>query len=303
MELIRRGVLEAPPGMDQLIAVAVGSSGPVAMWAPSPGLVDPPRARGQAVSRLPEPVPVVLVSYLDSTVPVSSVASAVSVTFPLIDELSDGSFLVVGARCAHRRGGPENNALVIDRDGRVVREGCLGDGIEHLLVAADGTVWAGYFDEGIFGNRGWGTGSRAREPLGADGVVAWSADLERLWGAGVSVIADVYALNVAGSEVWACTYPDFPLLRMRAGASRVIPTRGLDGARGLVVSGNRVGVIGGYDDPLQWVMGRVEGDRFVGTGRGRLACDVEPRGWSAVSCRGPQAHFFDGPEWYCVELG
>lgn len=302
MELVHWGALAAPAGMDQLIAVGVSGSGPVAMWAASPELADPPRARGQAVSRLREPVPVVLASYLDSTVPVSCVATAVPVTFPLIDEFSDGSFLVVGARCTHHSSGPEHNALVIDRDGQLIREGCLGDGIEHLLVAGDDTVWTGYFDEGIFGNRGWGTGSRTREPLGVDGVVAWSACFEKQRGAGVSVVADVYALNVGDDGIWACVYPDFPLLRMGSGGTRLIPAAGLEGVRGLVVSGDRVGVIGSYDDPLQWVMGRVDGDRFVETGRGRLAIDGAPRRWTAVSCRGPLAHFFDGPDWYCVEL-
>lgn len=302
MELIHWGTLAAPEGMDQLIAVAVSVSGPVAMWAATPELVDPPLVRHHIASRLREPVPVKLVSYVDSTVPVSWVETAVSVTFPLIEEFSDGSFLVVGARCTHHASGPENNALVIDRDGQVVREGCLGDGIEHLMVAPDDTVWTGYFDEGIFGNRGWETGSRSREPLGSDGVVAWSADFEKLQGAGISVVADVYALNV-GAETWACTYPDFPLLRMGDGTARLIPTHRLDGVRGLAASGDRVGLIGSYDDPLRWVCGRVDGDRFVETERGRLICDVATQRWSAVSCRGPQAHLFDGPDWYTVELG
>lgn len=302
MEVLDCGVLEPPEGADQLIAAAVSVSGPVAMWATSTELADPPRVNHQAVSRLAEPVPVVLASYMDSTTPLSCVPAAVPVTFPFIEEFSDGSFLVVGARCHFRSSGPENNALVIDRDGRVTREGCLGDGIQHLVVAPDDTVWTGYFDEGIFGNRGWGTGSGTREPLGSDGIVAWTRDLGRRWGAGLSIIADVYALNVGDDEVWACPYPDFPLLHIRLGHSRLIPTRNVDGPLGLVVSGNRVGLIGSYDDPLRWVTGRIEGDRFVETGRGRLAIDVAPGRWSAVSCRGPRAHLFDGPRWYTVEL-
>ena len=30
----------------------------------------------------------------------------------------------------------------------------LGDGIAHVLATSTGQVWAGYFDEGIYGNYG-----------------------------------------------------------------------------------------------------------------------------------------------------
>ena len=86
---------------------------------------------------------------------------------PHIDMLADGSFLVVGARCRWAESGPELNALAIDQNGRIYRRGCLGDGIQHLQVAGDGTIWVGYFDEGVFGNMGWG--SPGPEPLGAGG--------------------------------------------------------------------------------------------------------------------------------------
>lgn len=46
-------------------------------------------------------------------------------------------------------------------------------------VAPDGTIWAGYFDEGVVGNFGWGGPGPTR--LGADGIGAWSSELKKVW--------------------------------------------------------------------------------------------------------------------------
>ena len=61
---------------------------------------------------------------------------------------------MAGARCRRRPEGPNRNAVLYDADGQVVSEHVLGDGIAHLLATSTGQVWAGYFDEGIYGNYG-----------------------------------------------------------------------------------------------------------------------------------------------------
>jgi len=104
---------------------------------------------------------------------------ALPVAHPHVDVLADGSFLVVGARCRWAEPGPERNALAVGQTGRILRRGCLGDGIGHLQVAGDGTIWAGYSDEGVFGNFGWGGTGPA--PLGAGGIAAWSPDFDKTW--------------------------------------------------------------------------------------------------------------------------
>ena len=86
----------------------------------------------------------------------------------------------------------------------------LGDGIGQVAATSDGDVWAGYFDEGVYGNYGWGDpGGEA--PVGACGLVRFTPDLQldwrfpshvqQPWGA----ISDCYALNVGDTDVWACT--------------------------------------------------------------------------------------------------
>jgi hypothetical protein len=49
-----------------------------------------------------------------------------------------GRFLVAGARCRWRRGGPDRDGVLYDADGQVVAERVLGDGIGQVLATSDG---------------------------------------------------------------------------------------------------------------------------------------------------------------------
>src|SRR5690349_20924779 len=65
--------------------------------------------------------------------------------------LPGGEFLVVQARTERRPFEPvPDNAQVFDATGRTLRTFALGDGIQHLAVDEPGTIWVGYFDEGIY---------------------------------------------------------------------------------------------------------------------------------------------------------
>jgi hypothetical protein len=225
------------------------------------------------------------------------------VTHPHVDVLADGSFLVVGARCGWAESGPELNALAIDQNGRIFRRGCLGDGIAHLQVAGDGIIWAGYFDEGIFGNLGWG--GRGPAPLGAGGIAAWSPDFEKTWelDPGEGLVADCYALNVGPGEVLACPYTDFPVVRIQNRQVKVIPTSDVWGPAGIIASGDQVGLIGAYRDPSLLITGAIQDGAFHESERAHLRDpDGEPLPMAQVHCRGSVAHFFAGGMWYSFDL-
>jgi len=245
-----RGELQAPPGYGTLVTAAVSVSGPVAILSSAdsdaglharyeqrPGGASFPRTA--SVTR----PAVALAAYEGSGTVPARVARvrALPVTFPHVDLLADGSFLVAGGRCAWTpAGGPERNALAIDQNSRIFRRGCLGDGIQHLQVAADGTISAGYFDEGVLGNLGWsGPGP---VPLGAGGIVAWSPDFEKTWELDpeAGLVCDCYALNVTpAGEVLACPYRDFPVVRIRDRQVTVTPANSISGPAGIIASGER----------------------------------------------------------------
>lgn len=306
------GELQAPPGFDSLVTVGISLNGPVAMWSSRDGEAElqaryeQPPGGPWFPRTVPGTVPAAaLAAYASSDVVPTMVVPvrALPVAHPHVDALADGSFLVVGARCRWTETGPELNALAIDQNGWIFRRGCLGDGIEHLQVAGDGTIWAGYFDEGVFGNMGWGGPGPA--PLGAGGIAAWSPGFEKTWelDPGEGLVADCYALNVGPGEVLACPYTDFPIVRIQDRQARITPTSGVSGPAGIIARGDQVGLIGTYKDPSLLITGAIQDGTFHESGRTSLrAPDGAPLPRARVHCRGPVAHFFAGEKWYSFEL-
>jgi len=170
----------------------------------------------------------------------------VEIAFPHVQPLPNGEILLVGARCYFRDGDPEKNAMVYSREGKLLRQFVLGDGINDVQTTSDGKIWVSYFDEGVFGNFGW------KEPLGASGLICFDANGVVEWKftppEGFDFICDCYALNVAKDAVWACYYTDFPLVRIDA----IRQVRGwnnnVGGANALVTDGKKVLLWGGYGD-------------------------------------------------------
>jgi hypothetical protein len=157
--------------------------------------------------------------------------------------------LLAGARCGWRAAGADKNAVAVDWSGRELARFTLGDGIADLRVTRDGTIWASYFDEGIFGNYGW---SHPGPPaIGMPGLVAFSRTGEVCFSydpraAHTDSVCDAYAMNVAGeSDVWLYFYTEFPIVRICNGAYQVWKL-GVAGAKALAVRENRVLLFGDY---------------------------------------------------------
>lgn len=176
--------------------------------------------------------------------------NAVRACHPKLDALPDGGFVVADAR----RRGTADHVQVFDASGRAVRSFAVGDAVEHLLADTEGTLWAGYFDEGVFGS----------DPLSAPGLRRWSAAGEPLWELPLTnpggVIADCYALNVAGRTAWACYYTDFPLVRVRADGTVRAWSSPVAGAHALAVLGPAVAYAGGYGTHDRLTLCRLDGD-------------------------------------------
>ena len=123
----------------------------------------------------------------------------------------------------------------------------LCDGIETLLCAPDGTLWVGYFDEGVFG----GSYSGGRAPVSAGGIVQFDAKGQVLWSFNGQVkdedsIADCYAMTLAGNMLWSCFYADFPIARVDRGKVTLWSNQ-VEGAKAIAVADNIVLLAGGYD--------------------------------------------------------
>lgn len=304
------GTLTAPAGLDELVRVSMGPEGPVAVWA-QPGDRDEFVARDTngagasfARSRTATSPRVALASYLGGCLSPSHqvVVSGLPVAFPFVQPLADGGFVVAGARCSWRSTGPEHNALRIGSDGAIMHTGTIGDGIADLLVDRRDGLWAGYFDEGIFGNHGWG--DPGPDPLGAAGIVRWSTAFEKIWEYQETdghQIADCYALNVADDRVWACPYTDFPLIQILPDRVTIEPTTNVGGPNGVLVAGGTVGFVGGYHDVGSLTFGSVVSPRQLRTSRLTMP-DGRPVPPGVLVCRGSTAHLFVGADWFTFDL-
>lgn len=228
----------------------------------------------------------------------------VRVQYPIVQPLPDGGVLVAGSRVAV---GEEPNGLVFDSAGRLLRRIMFGDGIEHLQVDRSGKAWVGYFDEGVYGNLGWGNpGGPA--PIGwtglnrfdlSTGVLDWSFEPPR----DGDVIDDCYGLNVAAEAVWVYYYGAFDLARINPDGSIRRWTTGWPGARALAVDGSAVLLIGAYGEPLSASLRRFGEDELtdprpvvLDRSDGRL-----PAG--QLLARDDRVYLADGPRWFAASLG
>jgi hypothetical protein len=219
--------------------------------------------------------------------------------FPTPAPRPDGQVLVVGARCQWRSSGPDHNAVVYDHTGQPILDGVFGDGIAHVYTTATGQAWVGYFDEGVFGNRGWGRPGPA--PLGATGIVHFDTDLRPQWSFPESTsMADCYSLNVDSWAVWACYYTDFPVARIVNGGVTHWANVAARGANALLVAGTRCVLVGGYNpaDRGRLLVGDLDRDAFRPREERRLDLPDHP---VRLIGRSDQLHIFHGPHWYKVD--
>lgn len=184
-------------------------------------------------------------------------------------------------------------------------DGTLGDGIQEVFTTPSGKVWVGYFDEGVYGNYGWG--APGPEPMGAHGIVRFASDLTVDWqypyDAEGGAISHVYAMNVDAETAWSSYYTDFPIVRI---AENEVSTwrGGSDGARALLVDDARCALIGGYGAKKhRALLGSLNSGGFVPEAAAAL---LLPGGAELGNCRfvarGAELHAFVGLDWYKIAL-
>ncbi|MEU8487547.1 hypothetical protein [Streptomyces sp. NPDC048641] len=315
LELRHHAVIAGEAGEEQ-VAASVGPDGQViALWSKPrdlPGFSATTTNAGGAT--FPEPRAATAV---DARVSVHAPHLTASVELPgvelahvTVQPLPEQRTLVVGARARWRPEGADRNAIVYDADGSVVAEATLGDGISHVFTTRTGAIWVGYFDEGVYGNLGWGSpGTPA--PIGEYGLTRFSPGLEAEWhfpshtSEPWGAISDCYALNIDGDTAWACYYTDFPVVRVRDGAVRAW-RNSVGGATALAVQDSRVALFGGYGPHRDRLcVGTLGSEDLRITAEYRI---VLPNGQplperTQVIGRGADLHVLSGKNWYRLALG
>jgi hypothetical protein len=228
------------------IAFGVGYDGAVYVAARRPS-TEPLREDGFPKSRLLEPADTLVVRAHGGAIQTVTVPAA-SVVVSYVQPIP-GGILLVGARCHWRAEGPEQNAFVVDWEGNVVRSFTVGDGVQDVRVTAEGHTWVSYFDEGVFGNYGWG--NPGPDPIGASGLVELDAEGKVRFtydpkAARTDWICDAYAVNLADDgALWLYFYSEFPIVRIREHEYRSW-SLGVSGGRALAVREGRALLFGDY---------------------------------------------------------
>lgn len=129
--------------------------------------------------------------------------------FHYVQRVGHDNLLLVGARCHYNEGKPDKNAALYNHNGQLISRFTLGDGIEQVNVTADRNIWVSYFDEGVFGNYGWG------QPVGQYGLVKFDVEGNIVWQADQFEVLDCYAVNAESNRsFWFYYYSDFKLVHL-----------------------------------------------------------------------------------------
>lgn len=150
--------------------------------------------------------------------------------------------LLVGARSRYyNKDKYDRNGKLFDLNGALVKEILLGDGIQNVQVSRNGTIWTGYFDEGVFGNYGW------KKPIGAPGLIAWNINGEQVFMNSTADICDCYALNImSDDDVWFYYYSDFNLCNIKDSQIHFF-NPGIEGSSGFIKDKRHFLFDQGYD--------------------------------------------------------
>lgn len=276
VRLTHHATLAAPDNHPELASVSVGPRGEaMALWTDLAGLAaigaDGEVLEPERPGTSKPPVSTIVTIQAPGRLDLIGIAD-LTTNFPMVQSLPGGRVLVVGARAEWRVEGPEENATIYGPDGAVLLTACVGDGIEHVRTTPSGAVWLGYFDEGVYGNLGWGEPG-GPEPMGWCGLFRTTPELDIEWrypANKLEPIDDCYALNLDGEVAWAYTYSSFSVARVENSQVRLWPTQ-VDGANALVVAGDWAALIGGYGPNRdRLVLGQL-GDALTEVRRARVA--------------------------------
>lgn len=217
---------------------------------------------------------------------------------PIVDRMADGRWLVAAVHAPRN----EMNGRIYAADGRKEQEINLGDGIETLLCSPDGTIWVGYFDEGIFKT----ANKDGSWPVSVGGIVQFDTMGTPIWSFNGQVrdgysIANCDAMTLSGADLWTCFYDGFPIAHISDGEPKFW-TNSVCGAQAIAVKDDMVILGGGYNNDANCITViklEAKASRKLGTLRYPLG-DRNRAG--LLQGRGDKLHVVSNGLWYSVAV-
>ena len=312
MTMRHQSTLQPPHPTDVLISADIGPAGDaLALWAsadhaPLLGWHNRRHGTEPAVPVLDQPLLVRLTRHQPNGHTRELGPLRINVRLPHLQPLPGDRYLVVGSRSRYNKGKPDRNATIYAANGRPLLTSTVGDGVHDVQATSSGRIYVSYNDEGTYGSNGWGWPD---PPIGASGLVQFDDQLRPRWqfratGPESPQIDDCYALNVSGTEVWACYYENFPITRIRYG-SMTTWRNNVSGAHALITDGRRGALIGGYTMPDRISVGRLYPGSFHVDNTLSLTLGEAPIPASYLyqAGRGETLHFISSQgEWWTLGL-
>ena len=223
-------------------------------------------------------------------------ATGISVSYPSVQSLSEGGFVLAGGRCRRYTGGDsDRNCLVFDDQGALVNSFCVGDAVRDIQIGAQDSLWVSYFDEGAMANRAWSAmvETSGLMKFGLSGNMEWRFP---------NAISDCYALNVTRDAAWLCYHINFPVARVgRDGTVEHWKNDYRRGCSALAFWGGQVLLVGGYGEE-HWMATQV----LLKNGRTVKVADFDldlPRDAPYhLTGRGHFLHYVTAKDWWMVDM-
>lgn len=175
-----------------------------------------------------------------------------------VQPIGNNNLLLVCGRSAKRsKEDFDLNAAIFDYDGKEQKRFLLGDGIQDVQVTSEDIIWTSYFDEGVFGNYGWGN-----NPIGKSGLVSWDKEGKMLSEQKDFRIYDCYALNVDEKNIWFYYYDEFKLVHMYGDKHKDYKV-GTNGSDGFAISDKTVLMRGGYEERNSYLLAHLLKDGTI----------------------------------------
>lgn len=233
---------------------------------------------------------------------------AMNITFPCVDQFSDGGSLLVGARSSWRsKDDFDLNGALIERGAGTAKRVCFGDGIADVGVDCANRIWISYFDEGVFGNFGWS--HPGPTGLGAGGLNCFDRTGELLWQHNredsTEHIDDCYAMNVSPLGVWFYFYSAFKVARVTEDFSVEYFDTPISGSHNFVTDGQRFVFSSQYREPAttfhatNLYKGKLVHRRKLSLG---LPAGIEAD-QIKTKARGDKLHVLTDKHWIVYDLG
>lgn len=216
-----------------------------------------------------------------------------------VERFVDGRWLVVASRAKDG----EANAVVYRPDGEPLSAFPVGDGVEHVRCMPDGTVWVGYFDEGIFANRR----PDGSPPLSAAGLAQYlPTDGTVLYRFNDDArpelfIGECYALTADDGAVWSCSMTGWQIVR-NEGPRQHAWRNEIHRSEALAVDGDHVVLAGGSGETAgRLALVRLDDERAVPVAASQLPSAVMDDLW-LLRGRGATLHLVGGGVWRTLDV-